>query len=473
MDPAVPSGSSWGRYRVLDRIASGGMGSVHLARSHGELGFSRPVALKVLHAHLLQDQQLVDRFLAEARVASRIAHPNVVAVLDVGRHEGNVFLALDYVHGESLSALLRVARTNREWVPLDVLASIAVDFLEGLHAAHELVDEAGVPLGLVHRDVSPHNILVGARGVAYVTDFGVAKIRDGAPVTQSGALIGKAGYMAPEQLRGRSVTRATDLYGAGIVLWEAITSQRLFQGLEDQMQRTIERFVPDPPGLHRDDVPAALDALVLRMLQPDPSARPATAQDVARELADIVKPAHTAKVAEWVMGLAQGSLDRREAILRAAEQPVAPAAIPVDVVTTVVEERTALDETALTAGTFQDSAGFGPPVRRRAWRWAGAAAAVVLVSVAVGVQGLATKPTPVPNVAHVPEAPSAQPEPVVAVVPAPSVAAEPPPAASVRTPPAGRPRAAPVAADCTVPYVVVGNIKRWRRECFAKGQHAP
>ena len=223
-----------GRYTLLGRLAGGGMGTVHLARAHGERGFSRPVAVKLLHAHLAEDPDIVTRFLEEARVAALVKHPHVVSVLDVGENAGTPFLVLDYVHGESFEGLLRAARKAAEPVPFDVVAGIAIDLLEGLAAAHVAKDALGAPLDVVHRDVSPHNVLVSEDGIAYVTDFGIAKVRDRLRLTGTNDMLGKAGYMAPEQLGAPGgITPQTDLYGAGIVLWEALAGRKLFDGLEE------------------------------------------------------------------------------------------------------------------------------------------------------------------------------------------------------------------------------------------------
>jgi len=306
-----------GRYTVLRRIAAGGMGTVYLGRARGAQGFSRAVALKQLHPHLSASEDTRRRFLAEARIVSHIDHPHVVKVLDVVEDGSQVFLVLDYVHGETLHHLLRVAGT----LSLSVVASIFCQIAEALHAAHEAGDEVGAPLGVVHRDVSPHNVLVAKQGAAYVTDFGVAKVKAHLGETLSG-IIGKTGYMAPEQMRGETVTRAADLYALGVMLWETLTRQRLFPGAEGRAAR--ENAIVAPSRIDRA-IPRALDGLVLSMLAPAPAGRPATALAVARQLRQIVTPATEEEVGAWVASLAQGKLAGLEIALAAEWGPTTPA----------------------------------------------------------------------------------------------------------------------------------------------------
>src|ERR1700729_765840 len=194
-----------GRYALYGELASGGMATVHLGRLLGPVGFSRTVAIKRLHAQFAKDPEFVSMFLDEARLAARIRHPNVVQTLDVVATEGELFVVMDYVQGESLSRLLRASRTVGP-IPVRVASAILCGALHGLHAAHEATDEHGVPLGLVHRDMSPQNVLVDVDGSARVLDFGVAKAAGRTQTTGRGKIKGKLRYMAPEQIQG-SVTR--------------------------------------------------------------------------------------------------------------------------------------------------------------------------------------------------------------------------------------------------------------------------
>ncbi len=269
-----------GRYALFDAIASGGMASVHLGRLMGPVGFSRTVAIKRLHETFATDPEFVAMFMDEARLAARIRHPNVVPTLDVVALERELLLVMEYVSGESLSLLLKRARTEKRPTPIPVVVDILIDTLSGLHAAHEATNEKGEPLDIVHRDVSPQNILVGTDGVARLLDFGVAKAVGRMHETRAGQVKGKIRYMAPEQITGKGVTRTADIYAASIVLWEAVTGKRLFTGDTDAevMFRVLEGKV-DPPSRHRPDVPRALDEIILRGLSPKPSDRFATAQE--------------------------------------------------------------------------------------------------------------------------------------------------------------------------------------------------
>jgi serine/threonine-protein kinase len=199
---------------MYDAIASGGMATVHLGRRIGAGGFSRLVAIKRMHEQFAKDPDFVDMFLDEARVASRIAHPNVVSVLDAVVAEGEVFLVMDYAHGASLARLLRTALRRGEPLRPDIAAAVVAGVLHGLHAAHEADDDHGQPMNLVHRDVSPQNVLVGTDGIPRLVDFGIAKASGRSQTTREGQLKGKLAYMAPEQARGETLTRRTDIYAA-------------------------------------------------------------------------------------------------------------------------------------------------------------------------------------------------------------------------------------------------------------------
>jgi serine/threonine-protein kinase len=205
------------------------MATVHLARLLGPVGFARTVAIKRLHPHLAKDPDFVAMFLEEARLAARVRHPNVVATLDVVSDDGELFLVMEYVAGESLSRLVRKVREKGERIPPRYLVGIMSGALEGLHAAHEAKSEKNQPLGLVHRDVSPQNVHVGIDGVPRVLDFGIAKATNRVQETRTDQIKGKVAYMSPEQLAKGNIDRRADVYSASVVLWEALTGQRLFK----------------------------------------------------------------------------------------------------------------------------------------------------------------------------------------------------------------------------------------------------
>src|ERR1700722_19086734 len=209
-----------GRYVIYGKIAQGGMASVHLGCLQGAAGFSRTVAVKRLHSHLAEEPEFLSTMIDEARLAARIHHPNVVPTLDVVAEGGELLVVMEYVRGESLSRLLRAESGRERRVPLPIASAIMVAALHGLHAAHEATSDRGTPLGIVHRDVSPQNILVGVDGVARIIDFGVAKAAGRLQTTRDGVVKGKVPYMAPEQLAALEVTRLVDVYAMGAILWE-------------------------------------------------------------------------------------------------------------------------------------------------------------------------------------------------------------------------------------------------------------
>jgi eukaryotic-like serine/threonine-protein kinase len=314
-EPEVPEPRSIGRYLLYEEIASGGMASVHLGRLVGPVGFSRMVAIKRMHARFERDPEFVAMFLDEARIAARIHHPNVVQTLDVVDAGGELFLVMEYIEGESLSRLIRgAARAHHAPPPTPVLLSIFSGALQGLHAAHLAKAEDGQPLGVVHRDVSPQNILVGIDGTARVLDFGIAKAMGRLQTTRSGQIKGKLCYMAPEQIQNGPIGPRTDVYGVSVVLWEALTGKHLFDGDEGAIiGQVLANRVRAPSGIV-PGLPPHLDAIVLRGLSGDPERRFATALEMARELGRVGVPASTPEVAEWVKSVAASALSERAAL---------------------------------------------------------------------------------------------------------------------------------------------------------------
>jgi serine/threonine-protein kinase len=311
-----------GRYVLFREIAHGGMATVHLARMRGLAGFARTVAIKRLHPPFARDPEFVTMFLDEARLAARIQHPNVVPVLDVVASSGELFLVMEYVHGESLYKLLRHARLTNQTVPLNILVGVIVHVLHGLHAAHDARSERGDPLDIVHRDVSPQNVLVGADGVARVLDFGVAKAAQRAHGDTGGGIIkGKLRYMPPEQVEARDVDRRADVYSAAAMLWEALTQRPLFTERDAvKLMPEILRCKHEPPSKHRPDVAPELDAVVLRGLSREPDDRYATAHDLAAELELIVPPASQREISEWVKCFADCALQTRATSIAMIEE---------------------------------------------------------------------------------------------------------------------------------------------------------
>lgn len=301
-----------GRYALHAEIASGGMATVHIGRLLGPVGFSRTVAVKRLHPQFAKDPEFVSMFLDEARLAARIRHRNVVSVLDVVALSGELFLVMDYVEGEPLSSLLRAMRKQDDKVDLSVASAIVNDALLGLHAAHEAQSAQGTRLNIVHRDVSPQNLLVGVDGSCRVVDFGVAKAANRLQTTRDGQLKGKISYMSPEQIQSKKVDRRTDIYAAGVVLWELLVGRRLWRAEEPAaiMAQIITQDVARPSA-HRADIPTALDDVVLRALNRDPAERFQTAKEMARALEHALRPATANAVADWLHALADSKLQER------------------------------------------------------------------------------------------------------------------------------------------------------------------
>jgi eukaryotic-like serine/threonine-protein kinase len=301
-----------GRYELYGEIAHGGMATVHVGRIISDAGFSRTVAIKRLHPYCAKDPAFAAMFIDEARLASRIHHPNVVSTLDVVATEEELFVVMDFVQGESLSHLIRVANARGTLIPVEFVCTIVAGMLDGLHAAHEAVNELDEPLGIVHRDVSPQNVLVGIDGIPRLIDFGVAKASGRLSTTREGQLKGKLSYMPPEQFEGEPADRRGDVYSAAVVLWEALVGKRLFDGKTEA--ETLRRIMAGPTERPSDSaagVPMSLDDVVMRGLSRDPSERFATAREMALAIESSATLAPTRKVGEWVRAMAADSLAQR------------------------------------------------------------------------------------------------------------------------------------------------------------------
>jgi serine/threonine-protein kinase len=278
----------FGRYETIRAIASGGMATVHLARAVGAGGFERLVAIKVMHPHIAADPDFVAMFLDEARLAARVRHPNVVPTIDV--HEDPLFLVMDYIEGPSLHTVLRELRRRQRRMSIDLALRVFLDILAGLHAAHDLTGPDGEPLNLVHRDVSPHNMLLGVDGIARITDFGVARAESRLSSTRGNQVKGKLAYMAPEQVRSEPVDRRTDVYAAAVVLFELLTGAPLFRADNDAaLISTVVAGATMSPRQTDPSVPAGIDAVTMRALSLERAHRFATAADFADALEDAAR----------------------------------------------------------------------------------------------------------------------------------------------------------------------------------------
>lgn len=308
-----------GPYELILELASGGMATVYVARQIGAAGFQRLVVIKRVHRHLLGDEDFRAMFIDEARVASQIRHPNVVSVTDVVESEGELFLVMEFVESTSLAALLGAAVKRGQRLPPPVAARIVSDMLAGLHAAHEARDLNGHFLDLVHRDVSPQNLLVAIDGTSRLIDFGIAKAAKRLTSTQSGSIKGKLGYLSPEAARGVVLDRRADLFSAGVVLHESLTGRRLFYGENeyDVLMRINEVDAP-PPSAYTPGVSPALDAVVRRALARDREQRYPTAADFLDELEAAVQLASPREVRAALEQYCGERLEVRRTELRAA-----------------------------------------------------------------------------------------------------------------------------------------------------------
>lgn len=316
------AGRQLGRYEILTQLASGGMASIYVARARGVAGFERLVAIKVLHPHLAYEQEFVSMFLDEARLAARIRHMNVVPTLDISDSPGDgYFLVMEYIEGDHLGALLGRAAKKGERLPQPFVCRVLLDALQGLAAAHRLTGENGNDLKLVHRDVSPHNILVGTDGIARLTDFGVAKADVRMASTRAGQFKGKLSYMAPEQASSSETDQRSDLFSVGIILWESLTGRRLFKG--DSNAATLNKLLNDdvvPPSRLWANL-EQYDEIVMKALNRDPEERFQTADEFAEALdaaAGGTGVAKTRDVAEVVRSLNAEKLQQERQRVRDA-----------------------------------------------------------------------------------------------------------------------------------------------------------
>ena len=310
-----------GRCEMFAPIASGGFGSVHLGRQIGAGGFSRIVAIKRLHGTLLDDSEVVAMFLDEARVVARIRHPNVLQTLDLVEEEGELFIVMEYLEGVTLNLLLKNVKKQRRRLPAGVTSAIMQGALAGLHAAHEATNERGEPLELIHRDVSPDNIMVGIDGYARLVDFGIARAVGQLHSTQRGDVKGKLNYMTPEQVMGEPLSRRSDVFSAAVVLWQMLTGKRLFRGEHagELAYRVCHAEIP-PPSSIVPSVPPALERVVMRGLERAPEDRWSSALTMAEALAAASEDVATPKeVGEIMVASCPAFLSKRARQVKSVE----------------------------------------------------------------------------------------------------------------------------------------------------------
>lgn len=379
-----------GRYVLAAQLARGGLATVYVGRLLGEGGLGRTVAIKRLQAQFRADSELSTMFLDEARLALRVRHPNVVHAVDVIVQNDELFLVMEYVEGVSLGRLMSATSgSDAKRTPHAIVSSVICGVLHGLHAAHETRDEHGRPLEIVHRDVSPSNVIVGIDGIPRVLDFGVAKAAGQAHITRDGVIKGKLAYMAPECVTGQELTRRADVFSTGIVLWEMLTGRRLFYGSSEAslVNRIIHMEIPAPSSID-STTPPEVDAVVGRALERDDARRFATAEEMALALEKALAPASMRRVGEWVREVGSDSLEKSAALVASVE---GSSATPANMSLELVAE----PQTKSTAWARSHTRRVTP----RAALLAGGALAVVAAAVGYGAYRASSKPVEVTSLA--------------------------------------------------------------------------
>lgn len=483
------------KYRLLGVLGAGATATVHLGALRTDARTVRPVAIKRLHPHIAAEPRLRDLLVEEARVVARISHPNVVGVLDItrdvsggriesvgeGAADAEVFLVLEYVHGVSLAELLQAGP-----LPPPIAAAIAKDILAGLHAAHHVRDPDGAVSGIVHRDITPRNVVVTDAGSAKILDFGIAKARARLPTTRDGHIRGSLPYMAPEQLTDEALGPRTDLYAAAVVFWEMLTGGRLFSGESDAsiIKRILDHAVVAPSEFNAA-VPSVLDGVVLRGLARSPAERFRSGLEMALAIDGALATARPPEVAAWLAERMSTVLGERGRLLEQL------AHVPVDDVDAVTLSSSRSDEPAAVRRRRGSRVALATAVAAMisllAWAVLGSSSTRATSQAAVAPMSSSmptrmpmpladpidaltvTSPPLLPQAAH---PASASPPTAASSAPAGSVVARPtahPPArAKPRTPDVAS--AAPPstsAAPCVPYYVDEAGVRRFNRECLS------
>jgi serine/threonine protein kinase len=297
------------RYTLYDEFASGGMATLHLGLQMSQ-GFARVVAIKQLRPEYADNSEFIAMFRDEVRLASRVVHPNVVPILDVVSANGDLLLVMDYLHGLSVAELLKAARSP---IPPEIAVTIVVGVLHGLHAAHEACSEQGDCLEIVHRDVTPQNVIVGVDGTPRVLDFGIAHAMGRLQTTKAGQVKGKLAYMAPEQLGAGPIDRRVDVYSSAVMLWEMLSGRRRLFSTRGERQAVA------PPSVYQKGISSSLDSIVRRGLENSPERRFATALDMAVALENQSITVSATQLGDWVRRLWGKGLDIRTRQIAAIE----------------------------------------------------------------------------------------------------------------------------------------------------------
>lgn len=450
-----------GRYELHGEIASGGSASVHLGRLIGAGGFTRVVAIKRLFPHVAREREYVAMFLDESRLAERVQHPNVVSTLDVVEEGDEIVLVMEYVEGESLAGLVKGLRELGERMPLPIVSSIIGGALRGLHAAHEARGVDGEPLRIIHRDVSPQNVLAGVDGVSRLVDFGIAHANVRLQTTREGQFKGKVAYAAPEVLgEGSSATIASDIYASGIVLWELCAGRRAYS-CDSEAQLLVHALAGRLPPLDEIApwVDAELEEVILLSIARRPEARYASALAMAMALENAVAPAAAHEVSAFVERVAAQVLEQRRALKRAIETSQFDRTVSIPSSDPVMTA-----EPPLTAGE-RSRFGLGVGIAALAL----SAALVAIGATRAALPNASARPPPVTSADPASEAPlsetSVSPAPLL---PAASGASKRAAATHRKTSPtvkSDRPKSNP----CDPPtFIDDDGIRRVKRECFGR-----
>ncbi len=443
----------FGRYVLVDKLALGGMAELFLAKAQGAGGFSKTCVIKRVLPHLADDPRFVEMFLDEARLAASLNHPGIVQIFDLGQESGDYFLAMEYLAGEDLHAVQDALRTKGRAMPVALAVWLAEQAAAALHHAHERTGADGRSLGIVHRDVSPSNLLLTYDGALKLLDFGIARAEARLVKTHPDAMKGKAGYTSPEQAKGERVDRRSDVWSLGVVLHELLTGARLFPGqsIVEAALAAMQKPVP-PPSALRPEVPAALDAVVLAALERDASRRTPSAEALRQALAQVraQEPviASLPSPGEFLVELF-GQAHATERRNRGAALPVNVAPPPTDALATPGSPRTEQLRTPRGAN--------GPQAASAGLRWALSALAALLAAGGVWAARSYLREEPPPFVAT--PAPAA-PTPIAVVEPTnptPTRTAEP---VDAGEPPASERKAAP-APDAFLSLTSNAPVEVW------------
>jgi serine/threonine-protein kinase len=501
-----PAPTVVGRYVLHAPIARGGMATIHLARLLGAEGFSRTVAAKRLHPQFTEDAEFLKMFLDEARIASKVHHPNVVPMLDVVQSGTEVILVQEYVHGVPFDKLLRAVNQQKKVLPVGVVVAIISGMLAGLHAAHEANDELGHPLGIVHRDVSPQNVIIGVDGIPRLLDFGVAKATLSSHVTRAGVFKGKLAYTSPELLQG-IVTQATDIYAASVVLWEALAGRRLYLALNEAelVAAVMSGIIPKLTDVvdqalvpaERWELLQKLEPIVAKGLAFAMGDRFSTAAEMQDELLKLAPAATPVEVSKWVKLLGKEYLEGREKVIVSEEsswrkqKSIAPGSNGITDEPSVSTASTILSPLSATSAGLQTSVMAPVPTRSRA-QWVIVAALLMIGGLLAAMLMMMMKKPPEPTIAVSPTvtapaiatatATATALAAVIAPVASASATADSGAAASAPTTAAAAPpvvRAAPVvqrvivpppspavANDCNPPFYFDGKKKIFKPGCL-------